>query len=183
MSKKVYISDERCLLVFPGCLASIHDQYSSLINARDAKEEEIAGRLSIFVYNCAQCIELFLKYKIQKEKKDVHDIHNLLTLFKNLSLEGQNSIRKSFSKLKVKHQVPPSDFKTEEARQNYVKTKRELGLSESSDPIKWNKVDDILEQIKNASVNWRYIVEKEKAAAVDILRLYLLVISVYNTLD
>ena len=183
MSKKVYISEERCRVVFPGCIASIHDQYSSLMNAKDTKEGEIAGRLSIFVYNCAQCIELFLKYKMQGEKKDVYDIHNLLTLFGSLSSEGQNSIRKAFSNLKVKHQIPPSDFKTKEARQNYVKTKRDLGLSESSDPIKWNKVDDILKQIKNASVSWRYIVEEKKADAVDTLRLYLLVVSIYNTLD
>ena len=88
MKQKIVISDERALGVFPGYLASIKDQYFSLQNSH---ELEIWGRLSIFTYSCAQCLESFLKYKIQSEGKEIKDTHNLLALFKTLSNQEQDS--------------------------------------------------------------------------------------------
>ena len=180
MEKELVISHERSLGVFPGCLASIKDQYFSL---NTAPEEEVWGRLAIFTYNCAQCIESFLKYKIQSEGKKIGGTHNVLSLFNKLSNQEQTRIRKSFAELKTKHKVIPLDFVSKEAEQNFRRFRSEIGTPESYHPRKWNKVDDILEQIKDANINWRYIVEKGKSGFIETSRLYLLTVSIYNTLD
>ena len=73
MKKEIVISHERSLGVFPGYLASIKDQYFSL---NTAPEKETWGRLAIFTFNCVQCIENFLKYKIQGEEKKIDGTHN-----------------------------------------------------------------------------------------------------------
>ena len=140
------------------------------------------GRVSIFTYSCAQCIETFLKYKIQDEGKEIKNTHNLLALFNTLSDPEQKRIRKSFAKLKVKHSIKPLDFGSKKAEQNYGKTRNETGLPEFYHPRKWNKVDDILEQVRDG-INWRYVVEVKNSGFIETLRLYLLVCSIYNTLD
>ena len=124
-----------------------------------------------------------MKYKIQGEGKKIDGIHNVLSLFKKLSDQEQACIRKSFAKLKTKHRVMPVDFASKEAEQTFRKFRNEIGTPEFYDPRKWNNVDDILEQIKDANINWRYIVEKGRSGLVHTSRLYLLVVSIYNTLD
>ena len=179
MKKEIVISPQRALGVFPGYLASIKDQYFSL---NTACENEIWGRLSIFTYSCTQSIESFLKYKIQSEGRQVENIHNLLRLFNTLSNQEQELIRKSFAKLKVRHKITPLNFVSKEAEVNFRRTKNEIGIPEFYHPSKWNKVDDILEQIKDG-INWRYVVEEKKSGFIETSRLYLLVCSIYNTLD
>ena len=181
MKDTVTISDKRCLMVFPGMIASIN--HLCELFAVEKNSHNTMGVLSTLVYACGHTIELLLKYKIGNEGREIPKKHDLFKLFNLLSDQEKENIKSSFRKLKAKYKIPPTGPKTEQAERELQKLVTEkFGMPTNYNVIKWNNIEGILELAKECHVDWRYSVEKGKGLLIQPQALALAVRSIYNTI-
>lgn len=103
----------------------------------------------------AQCAELLLKYKVEREgqsfKKNTHDLYNL---YKKLKEESKAEIQKKFDE-------ETSTIKL---------------------PTGWDSADSIFLKARKALVYWRYVVNSPNASATIHPKIfYVATVSVYKT--
>ena len=154
--KKPTIDENTLATVVPGMLLSA----KALIELGDKEKDsaELAfGNTIATTMITAQCAELLLKYKLEREgrpyKKNTHDLYNL---YKALSEESKAEIQKNF---------------------NEEKSRRTL-------PNGWDSAESVFLKARNALVFWRYVVNLTNRTGLKTIYphvLYIAAVSVYRT--
>ena len=152
---KITIHEIGSVTVLPGMLMSA----KKLIEFGDSEWEKgdtkalYPGTMVAAVIISAQCAELLLKYKIEREGHPIKRTHDLYDLYKTLKDESKVAIQKEFD---------------EQA-------------STATLPNGWDSAEAVFKKARNALVNWRYAVEPTDKRTIYPHPLYIATVSVYKT--
>ena len=124
------IDEAKMRLIIPGTLLSIGLLFN---NTGKHGLHNGAGMVISSIVLGAHCAELLLKYKLQREGKDVYKDHELYDLFELLDENSKNEIRAEFRVLSSQYPKLPK-------------------------PI-WSEVDIVFKEMNKASMTFRYAVE------------------------
>jgi HEPN domain-containing protein len=160
--EKVMVFDQSmCEVALPGILYSI-EVLSGASKHEQGKISEMGFVISAVVI-CAHAAELLLKYKIEREGKSFEEIHDLYKLYQQLEDESKEEIEREFNRLLSEANSSPDDL-----------------------PNGWNSAESVFERMRNASVEWRYVVEAKpkkprQSPDANIGLFYTAILSVFYT--
>ena len=110
------------------------------------------GAMTAAIIISAQCAELLLKYKIEREGHPIKQTHDLFNLYETLEAESKAAIQKEFNK------------------------HRTITL-----PNGWDSAESVFQKARHALVNWRYAVEPTDQSLIYPHALYIAAVSIYKT--
>ena len=146
---KVTIDEDKSAALLPGMVMAA----KKLI---EFWEKELSpGAMAAAIIISAQCAELLLKYKIEREGFAIEPTHDLYDLYKTLKDESKAAIEREFNEQISKMPRPPNG---------------------------WDSAGSVFEKTRNALVAWRYAVEPTDQSLIYPCALYIAAISVYRTL-
>jgi HEPN domain-containing protein len=154
---KAIINDTKFATVLPGMLRSaktLIERGDSELEKRDPKSLYPGTMIAATIIS-AQCAELLLKYKIEREGHCIGNTHDLYDLYKTLAEESKKAIEKEFAEQTSK--IAPPDG--------------------------WNTAESVFRKARNALVDWRYSVESTTEPPLLYFHaLYTAAASVYKTI-
>lgn len=154
---KAIINDTKFATVLPGMLRSaktLIERGDSELEKRDPKSLYPGTMIAATIIS-AQCAELLLKYKIEREGHCIGNTHDLYDLYKTLAEESKKAIEKEFAEQTSK--IAPPDG--------------------------WNTAESVFRKARNALVDWRYSVESTMEPPLLYFHaLYTAAASVYKTI-
>ena len=119
---------------------------------KEIRRGYILGTMTAAIIISAQCAELLLKYKIEREGHPIKQTHDLFNLYETLKTESKAAIQKEFNK------------------------QRTITL-----PNGWDSVESVFRKARHALVKWRYAVEPTDQSLIYPHALYIAAVSVYKT--
>ena len=154
--RKPTIDENKLAAVVPGMLLSAKALIELGEKEKDSAELAFGNTIATTMIT-AQCAELLLKYKLEREgrsfKKNTHDLHNL---YKALSEESKADIQKNFNEDSLKITLPNG----------------------------WDSPESVFLKARNALVFWRYVVNHTNRTGLTTIYpdvLYIAAVSVYKT--
>ena len=134
---KIIIDESKMIAVIPGMLKSAK-KLIEFGRSHDITSDIVFGNMVLSTMIIALCAELLLKYKIQREGKDIEKDHNLYKLFNTLEDESKAEIQKIFDEETSTMTLPNS----------------------------WDSVESIFQKAQNAFVHWRYVVSSSEGTEI-----------------
>ena len=155
--KKPFIDETKLAAVLPGMLKSAQTllEFDDFEWKRGDPDALAFGNIIATTMIAAQCTELLLKYKLEREgcsfKKNTHDLDNL---YKILGKESKAEIQQKFDEEKLTIKLPTG----------------------------WDNVESLFLKARKALVYWRYVVNSPNGSATIYPKvLYIAAVSVYKT--